>query len=108
MNFWQHLILSVIRSEPVVYPERAAEGWPDDNDTLTEEAWRDLLSRFLVDLEEAAVLAGSQRLEEVSGDKTVREHLESLAGHNAYHVGRMVLLRQLLGFWPPPSAEDTW
>lgn len=108
MDFWQHFILSVIRSEPVVYPERAAKGWPKDNDTLTEEAWQNLLSRFLLDLEEAAVLAGSQHLDEVARDRTVCEHLESIAGHNAYHFGRMVFLRQLLGLWPPPSGGDTW
>jgi hypothetical protein len=28
---------------------------------------------------------------------TVREQLESLGAHNAYHFGRIVLLRQLLG-----------
>lgn len=108
VNFWQHLILSVIRGEPVSYPERAAKGWPDDHDTLTEKAWQDLRSRFLLDPEEVTVLAGSQRLEEVAGDKTVREHLESIAGHNGYHFGRMGLLRQLLGLWPPPSGGDTW
>lgn len=108
VDFWQHLALSVIHSEPVVYPERAAEGWPKDNETLTEEAWQNLLSRFLLGLEEAAVVAGSQRVEEVAGDKTIREHLESIAGHNAYHFGRMVFLRQLSGLWPPPSGGDTW
>lgn len=69
VDFWQHLILSVIHGEPVSYPKRAPEGWPDDNDTLTERAWRDFRSRFLLDLKEVAVLAGSQRLEEVVGIK---------------------------------------
>ena len=35
---------------------------------------------------------------------TVREQLESLAAHNAYHFGRIVLLRQLRQAWPPPSG----
>ena len=39
---------------------------------------------------------------------TVREQLESLAAHNAYHLGRVVLLRQLLGIWPPPDGGDSW
>ena len=39
---------------------------------------------------------------------TVREQLESLAAHNAYHLGRIVLLRQLLGWWPPPKGGFTW
>ena len=107
-DFWQRLMLSVIRGEPVAYPEHAAQSWPEDNDTLTEEAWQELISRFLTALQRAADAAGSGDLERVAGDKTVREQLESVAGHNAYHFGRMVLLRQLLGLWPPPSGGDTW
>lgn len=108
MRFWQRLILSVIRGEPVTYTGRVAEGWPEDNEALTEEAWGDLVAEFLTDLEEAAALAGSPRLTEVVKEKTVREHLESIAGHNAYHVGQVVFLRQLQGLWPPPSGGDTW
>lgn len=29
----------------------------------------------------------------------VREQLEFIAAHNAYHLGRIVLLRQLFGAW---------
>jgi hypothetical protein len=39
---------------------------------------------------------------------TVREQLESLAAHNAYHFGRIVLLRQLRQAWPPPSGGFSW
>jgi hypothetical protein len=39
---------------------------------------------------------------------TVREQLESLAAHNAYHLGRIVLMRQLLNNWPPPDGGDSW
>jgi hypothetical protein len=39
---------------------------------------------------------------------TVREQLESLAAHDAYHFGRIVLLRQLCGAWPPKSGGFTW
>jgi hypothetical protein len=39
---------------------------------------------------------------------TVREQLESLGAHNAYHFGRIVLLRQLMGLWPPPSGGFSW
>ncbi len=36
------------------------------------------------------------------------EQLENLAAHNAYHFGRIVLLRRLLGIWPPASGGFTW
>lgn len=108
MDFWQRLILTVIRGEPVAFPKHAADGWPNDNDALTEAAWQGLRNRFLSDLGEAAALAGSAGLERTAGDRTVREQLESIAAHNAYHFGRIVFLRQLSGLWPPPSGGDTW
>ncbi len=107
-DFWQRLTLSVIEKRPIIFPEHAAESWPADNETLTDEVWHDLTQRFLNGLEEATELSGSQRLEESAGDRTVREQLESIVAHNAYHIGRMVFLRQLLGLWPPPPGGDTW
>ena len=107
-DFWQRLILSQARGEPVAYPEHAAQSWPQDNEMLTEGSWQGLISRFLTGLQRATEVAGSGDLERVAGDTAVREHLESVFGHNAYHFGRMVLLRQLLGLWPPPSGGDTW
>jgi hypothetical protein len=36
------------------------------------------------------------------------ELLSSVAVHNAYHFGRIVQLRQMLGIWPPPAGGDLW
>ena len=104
MDFWQRLMLSVIHSESAAYPEHAAEGWPKDNESLTDETWNDLIARFLARLNEAAKIAGSPEVE----NEGVRDELESLVAHNAYHFGRMVFLRQVMGLWPPPSGGDTW
>ena len=102
-DFWQRLMLSVIRGEPVLYPEHAAESWPEDNESLTGEIWNAFVPRFLAELDEAAKIAGSPEPK-----NEVRDELESLVAHNAYHFGRMVFLRQLLELWPPPSGGDTW
>ncbi len=102
-DFWQRLMLSVIRGEPVSYPEHAEQSWPEDNETLTRERWDSFVQQFLAELDEAARIAGSPETKD-----EVRDELESLVAHNAYHFGRMVFLRQLLGLWPPPSGGDTW
>ena len=31
-----------------------------------------------------------------------------VATHNAHHLGQVILLRQLLGAWPPPAGSWTW
>ena len=103
MDFWQRLMVSVIQGESTAYPEHAAEGWPKDNESLTDETWNDLVARFLSALNEAANIAGSPEITEA-----VRDELETLVAHNAYHFGRMVFLRQVMRLWPPPSGGDTW
>ena len=54
-----------------------------------------------MELEEAITIAGQAEYWDnplASGD-TVRERLSKLAVHNAYHFGKIVMLRQHLGIW---------
>jgi hypothetical protein len=37
---------------------------------------------------------------------TMAEDLHSLAVHNAYHLGKIVALRQRIGAWPPQAAAE--
>ncbi|HEY7818849.1 MAG TPA: DinB family protein, partial [Vicinamibacteria bacterium] len=41
-------------------------------------------------------------------EKSRLEMLHTIASHGSYHVGQVVLLRQMLGAWPPPSGGLTW
>lgn len=40
-------------------------------------------------------------------NRTVAGELTVVAAHNAYHFGRIVTLRQLLGVWPS-ELGDSW
>lgn len=41
--------------------------------------------------------------------KTSRlQMFHTIASHTSYHTGQVVMLRQLLGKWPPPSGGLTW
>ena len=114
MDFWQRITLDWIEGRPTPYPVHASEGFPANY----EESWDAVRERFLAGAQNAAGLANdTERLETVVacprvGDPdrtmTVREQLESLTAHNGYHLGRVVLLRQLLGSWPPPDGGETW
>jgi uncharacterized damage-inducible protein DinB len=96
----------------------AAAGFPTDDD-IARESWDNLCQRFFRGVHQAAEAAGDEvRLDVVVRcpsrpgnpvrEMTVREQLESLAAHNAYHFGRIVLLRQLKGVWPPTSGGFSW
>jgi uncharacterized damage-inducible protein DinB len=39
---------------------------------------------------------------------TVRDALVHVANHNAHHLGQVIILRQVMGLWPPPSGSWTW
>ena len=100
------------------YPAKTSDPFPTEVQAEAE-AWPELCRRFLEGAEKAAAAAkDEERLTEVvrcpsrPGEAvrlmSVEEQLISLAAHNAYHLGRIVVLRQLLGAWPPPSGGFSW
>ncbi|MEX2534717.1 MAG: hypothetical protein WD273_03875 [Trueperaceae bacterium] len=77
---------------PTAVPERAEE-------------WQRLVEKFLRGTREAEKWGGSLEGcgEELEPGWSVADVLASLATHNAYHLGKIVALRQVLGAWPPPK-----
>jgi uncharacterized damage-inducible protein DinB len=116
--FWQQITLDWVSGIETAYPVHASGGFPTAED-IAREDWDGLRRRFFETNEAAVAKAGNtNRLEidvrcpsrpgQPTRIMTVREQLESLGAHNAYHFGRIVLLRQLLGSWPPPSGGFSW
>jgi uncharacterized damage-inducible protein DinB len=118
--FWQRITLHWIAGIETPYPAKASDGFPQKISTEPpQEPWEQLRHRFLHGCEHAAAAAqDSARLDQSircpsrpgapTRTMTVAEQLVSLAAHNAYHLGRIVLLRQLLQAWPPASGGFTW
>ena len=73
-----------------------------------EQQWHDLVSRFLDGARDAVALGQSpQRLAvEVEPGVTMADELYCVAVHNAYHLGKIVALRQRMGAWPPKAVAD--
>lgn len=118
LAFWQQITLDWVSGVETPCPEYAILGFPSDEQTA-QEPFTDLHRRFLEGAVRAAAIADDTaglekpiRCPSPAGkptrEMTVREQLESLAAHNAYHLGRIVLLRQMLDSWPPPSGGFTW
>jgi DinB superfamily len=116
--FWQQITLDWIGGTERPYPAAPAVGFPSETDS-SRESWEQLRQRFFDDSHKAADIAGDEtrigklvRCPSQPGKPvrtmSVREQLESLAAHNAYHFGRIVLLRQLNQAWPPASGGFTW
>jgi uncharacterized damage-inducible protein DinB len=116
--FWQQMTLDWVRGIETTYPVHASDAFPSPESAAAED-WDQLRLRFFAANREAAAAAlDTSRLEvpvrcpsrpgQPVRTMTVREQLESLGAHNAYHFGRIVLMRQLLGSWPPPSGGYSW
>jgi len=71
-----------------------------------EHQWTDLVQRFLDGARAAAAFGQTpERLAlEVEPGLTMADELNSVAIHNAYHLGKIVALRQRIGAWPPMAA----
>lgn len=136
--FWQQMTLDWIDGVETPFPAHPSAGFPtliaadgetadgetDNGETANGEAvngetWEQLCQRFLDGSHKAAGAArDAERLEQSircpsrpgapMRTMSVRDQLVSLAAHNAYHFGRIVLLRQLGQAWPPPSGGFSW
>lgn len=73
-----------------------------------EQQWLDVVRLFLDGARAAVAWSESpERLAvEVEPGVTMVEELNSLAVHNAYHLGKIVTLRQMIGAWPPKAEEE--
>jgi hypothetical protein len=74
----------------------------------SEHEWHDLVRVFLDGARAAAAMGQApERLAlEVEPGVTMADELNSVAVHNAYHLGKIVALRQRIGAWPPAAASD--
>jgi uncharacterized damage-inducible protein DinB len=116
--FWQQITLEWIGGIETPYPKSSLDGFPTVLD-MEKEPFGALCSRFFEGLNKAVEAANdtarhdhkvrcTSRPGQPTRTMTVLEQVQNLAAHNAYHLGRIVLLRQLLGAWPPPSGGDSW
>ncbi len=71
-----------------------------------EHQWHDLVRKFLDGARAAAALgqAPEQLARELEPGLTLADELKCVAEHNAFHLGKIVALRQRIGAWPTADA----
>jgi DinB superfamily len=109
IDYWSQFSLADIRGEHPTLPAHSKKGFPDDA-TSSEIAWQQLIDQVLEGLNTLVALANDETelTRMFRPDRTVRDELTIIAAHNAYHLGRMVMLRQLLGIWSSELGDTTW
>jgi hypothetical protein len=96
---YQQSVIAPGSSAGDVYPSGAPEH---------EDQWHNLVRVFLDGARTAAALgqAPERLAAEVEPGVTLADELTSVAVHNAYHLGKIVALRQRIGAWPPTGGSD--
>ncbi|MHB1628691.1 MAG: DinB family protein [Bacilli bacterium] len=109
--YWQDYTLDLLAGKAPTVPEHAVDSWPGDAFPASEASWDTAVESFLAGLRMAQEAAKSSDLESATPARPEQSRAETLGmlmGHNSYHLGQVVLLRRMLGSWPPPSGGDTW
>jgi len=101
----QRDILNFVKDPDYVSPPYE-EFWPDREELATAEKWQRSASEFRSGLDEAISLARAPHTDFFSPlphapAYTVFRELLLIADHNAYHLGELITLRQLLKVPPP-------
>jgi hypothetical protein len=85
-------------------PEWPDGYWPDDNDVLNEDIWKSTFHRFFEDLERVVDLVNDQSIDLAAeiphGEgRTYLRQILLIVNHNAYHIGKIIDIRKMLGDW---------
>ena len=109
LDFWQAWVLDKLAGKEPPLPEHAEGGWPK----IGEGEWDKLVETFMAGLEACKTRAQDRdRLGNPffwgQHEMTVGGALLSTAVHNAHHLGQIILLRRIMGAWPPEGGMYTW
>lgn len=108
ITFWQDWVVKWLKGEKAVVPKHAAGGWPGGACPASKREWEGAVRSFRKGLDELGRAPGKGDLLAKRGKSSPLEMLHAIASHNSYHLGQVVVLRQILGAWPPPSGGVTW
>ncbi len=108
MTFWQEWVLKWLDGEDPAVPKHAPGGWPGSASPANAGEWRRTVTRFQKGVGELGRKAHEGDIFSKRGKWSRLGMLHTIASHNSYHLGQVVLMRQMLGAWPPPSGGITW
>ncbi len=82
------------------------EYWPAADATATPEDWATSVSGFLEDKAALRSLVADPARDLLASlpltpGKSLLRAVRIIGDHNAYHVGELAILRQVMGTWPP-------
>ena len=108
ITYWQERFIGYINDEFTPPALSAKEGWAFSSSPLNEEELKNEIQKFISSLDEAISFSKNELEKKAQKYKSGYDVLQAMASHISYHIGEIVILRRMLGKWPPPSGGDTW
>jgi uncharacterized damage-inducible protein DinB len=108
ISYWQDWVVKWLDGENPPVPKRASGSWPGGSAPSSAKEWQRVLRGFRSGLQKLDRQSRQADLLATRGEYTRLGILQAIASHNSYHAGQVVVLRQMLGTWPPPSGGATW
>jgi len=113
MIYWQDITLARLRREGPPTPKSADLGWQAPPAPEDESDWEAAVAQLAEGLRAFEALLADPAFDlgatlDPQRGTSAREELVMIQGHNSYHLGQIVGLRQELGAWPPPRGGCTW
>lgn len=106
--YWQEWVVKWLDGQKPPIPGHAAGSWPGSAGPTDRQDWERSRKRFNTGLQDLHRRSRESDLFSKGGRKSRLEMLQTIASHNSYHLGQIVLIRQVLGAWPPPAGGLTW
>ncbi|HEX2249340.1 MAG TPA: DinB family protein [Gemmatimonadales bacterium] len=110
LRITQHDILEFCINPDYVEPRWPDDYWPEEPAPVSRSAWDTSIEQFVRDRAALQRLSLDRRIDLESkiphgqGQTYLRELLLA-ADHAAYHLGELIVVRRLLGAWPPSSGK---
>jgi hypothetical protein len=105
MRITQWDILEFVRNLDHISPDWPTGYWPDPASQADQAQWEGTLAAFRRDLNAVSALASDPATDLFSiiphgSGQTILREILLVADHNAYHIGELGILRQVMQAWP--------
>ncbi|HJV65474.1 MAG TPA: DinB family protein [Geomonas sp.] len=117
-HFVEHLriaqwdILEFIRNPRHISPDYPQGYRPDPEQKTGEAGWHRSCQAFREDLETLQGMVADETLDLLepvphATNYTIFREILTAADHNAYHIGELAIMRQVMDIWPPDNRYLT-
>ena len=112
INFSQDRFLELINDYTMKPVPHAEDGWVKENRPSNEEELKRQVEKLHSSIEQTKSILHDPtkyKLMEARGNYGSGFNvLRAMGSHISYHIGQIMLLRRIIGNYPPPSGGDTW